>query len=107
MPAPTVTIAIVSWNTRGLLAHCLESLAPERLFDLLNESPGSRGELAGYDELTKLRSNVEAAQATAFTQTAAPPLTDLQREYHQARATVLSLQRLADPALLRGIAPVA
>jgi N-acetylglucosaminyl-diphospho-decaprenol L-rhamnosyltransferase len=27
--APTVTIAIVSWNTRDLLKRCLESLAPE------------------------------------------------------------------------------
>jgi N-acetylglucosaminyl-diphospho-decaprenol L-rhamnosyltransferase len=29
VPAPTVTIAIVSWNTRELLQRCLESLAPE------------------------------------------------------------------------------
>lgn len=29
MSAPPVTIAIVSWNTRELLARCLESLAPE------------------------------------------------------------------------------
>ena len=30
MPSdPSVTIAIVSWNTRDLLARCLESLAPE------------------------------------------------------------------------------
>ena len=29
MPAPTVTIVIVSWNTRELLVRCLESLAPE------------------------------------------------------------------------------
>jgi N-acetylglucosaminyl-diphospho-decaprenol L-rhamnosyltransferase len=29
VPAPTVTIAIVSWNTRDLLARCLESLAPD------------------------------------------------------------------------------
>ena len=29
MPAPDVTIAIVSWNTRELLARCLESLHPE------------------------------------------------------------------------------
>src|SRR3954468_4436887 len=27
--APSVTIAIVSWNTRDLLARCLESLKPE------------------------------------------------------------------------------
>src|SRR5436853_4362572 len=29
VPAPEVSIAIVSWNTRDLLARCLESLAPE------------------------------------------------------------------------------
>jgi N-acetylglucosaminyl-diphospho-decaprenol L-rhamnosyltransferase len=29
VPDPTVTIAIVSWNTRDLLQRCLESLAPE------------------------------------------------------------------------------
>jgi GT2 family glycosyltransferase len=29
VPAAPVTIAIVSWNTRELLARCLESLAPE------------------------------------------------------------------------------
>ena len=29
MPGPAATIAIVSWNTRDLLARCLESLAPE------------------------------------------------------------------------------
>ena len=29
VPAAPVTIAIVSWNTRDLLARCLESLAPE------------------------------------------------------------------------------
>src|SRR5947208_10442331 len=29
VPAPEVTIAIVSWNTRDLLARCLDSLAPE------------------------------------------------------------------------------
>lgn len=29
MPAPKVTIAIVSWNTRDLLRRCLDSLAPE------------------------------------------------------------------------------
>lgn len=28
-PDPTVTVAIVSWNTRDLLRRCLESLAPE------------------------------------------------------------------------------
>ena len=31
VPAAPVTIAIVSWNTRDLLARCLESLAPEAL----------------------------------------------------------------------------
>src|SRR5436189_6302951 len=29
VPAAPVTLAIVSWNTRDLLARCLESLAPE------------------------------------------------------------------------------
>ena len=29
MPPPVVTVAIVSWNTRDLLARCLESLRPE------------------------------------------------------------------------------
>jgi N-acetylglucosaminyl-diphospho-decaprenol L-rhamnosyltransferase len=29
VPAPAVTVAIVSWNTRDLLKRCLESLAPE------------------------------------------------------------------------------
>ncbi len=29
VPAPAVTIAIVSWNTRNLLERCLRSLAPE------------------------------------------------------------------------------
>jgi N-acetylglucosaminyl-diphospho-decaprenol L-rhamnosyltransferase len=29
VPAPAVTIAIVSWNTRDLLARCLDSLRPE------------------------------------------------------------------------------
>jgi N-acetylglucosaminyl-diphospho-decaprenol L-rhamnosyltransferase len=29
VPAPKVTIAIVSWNTRDLLRRCLDSLAPE------------------------------------------------------------------------------
>ena len=29
MPTPPVTVAIVSWNTRDLLARCLDSLSPE------------------------------------------------------------------------------